>query len=202
MTVTDIIELSKSKKRVYIDNEFAFVLYKGELHKYGIILGEEIAEVDYQEIMENVLPKRAKLRAINLLQTKDYTEAALRTKLMQGEYPEDIIEEAISYVKSYHYIDDVRYAKDYLTYHEKDKSLRKIKDSLRQRGIRKEDIEKAIFLWEEEGGEMDECNMIQKFLEKKGYSEDWDYKEKCKIYNALLRKGFSSDSIQKMLSFT
>lgn len=202
MTVTDIIELTKSKKRVYIDNEFAFVLYKGELHKYGISLGEEILEVDYQEIMENVLPKRAKLRAMNLLQSKDYTESQLRTKLLLGEYPADIIEEAISYVKSYHYIDDVRYATDYLNLHEKDTSLRKMKDSLRQKGIRKEDIEKAIFMWEDQGGESDECSMIQKFLEKKGYSEDWEYKDKCRIYNALLRKGFSTDSIQKMLSFT
>ena len=67
MRVTKIEELSKARCKIFIEQEFAFVLYKGELRLYRIREDEEITQADYQEIMEKVLPKRAKLRAMNLL---------------------------------------------------------------------------------------------------------------------------------------
>ena len=42
MIVTQIEQLSKNRCKVYIDQEFAFVLYKGELFQYGISLNKEI----------------------------------------------------------------------------------------------------------------------------------------------------------------
>ena len=49
-----------------------------------------------------------------LLQKKDYTEAELRRKLTEGEYPQEAVEEAVSYVKSFHYIDDERFCRAYI----------------------------------------------------------------------------------------
>lgn len=122
MLVTQVTELSKSRSKVYIDQEFAFVLYKGELRLYHIKEGQQLSEEDYRTIMQEVLPKRAKLRAMNLLQGREYTTAQLRTKLQQGFYPAEIIEQAIVYVAGFHYIDDLRYAVDYITYHEDSRS--------------------------------------------------------------------------------
>ena len=115
MLVTQVTELSKSRSKVYIDQEFAFVLYKGELRLYHIKEGQQLSEEDYRTIMREVLPKRAKLRAMNLLQGREYTTAQLRTKLQQGFYPAEIIEQAIVYVAGFHYIDDLRYAVDDIT---------------------------------------------------------------------------------------
>ena len=71
MLVTQVTELSKSRSKVYIDQEFAFVLYKGELRLYHIKEGQQLSEEDYRTIMQEVLPKRAKLRAMNLLQEEN-----------------------------------------------------------------------------------------------------------------------------------
>ena len=81
MIVTQIEEISKSRSKVYIDSEFAFVLYKGELHKYGIKKDEILSEAVYRQLTEEILPKRAKLRAMNLLTKRPYTELKLREKL-------------------------------------------------------------------------------------------------------------------------
>ena len=56
--------------------------------------------------MKDVLLKRAKLRCMNLLKSRDYTEYQLRMKLRQGVYPEDIIDAAVAYVASYGYVND------------------------------------------------------------------------------------------------
>lgn len=199
MIVTQIAELSKSRSKVYIDQEFAFVLYKGELRLYHVAEDKEIAEKDYEEIMHVVLPKRAKLRAMNLLQKKSYTEKQLTDKLKEGWYPPEIIEEAIAYVKSFRYIDDLQYAVDYITCYEERKSLKKIEMELLQKGISKEILREAFGNWEENGGKQDEMSMIQELLEKKNYSSQCDVKEKRRIYAFLLRKGYSPERVQEAM---
>ena len=148
MTVTAIREITKSRFSVSIDETFAFVLYKGELHSYGLKEGQEIGEDCYRDIMENVLPKRAKLRAMNLLKSRSYTEKQLYDKL-KGNYPEEIIAQALSYVKSYHYIDDRQYAEDYIEYHKESRSRSRILRDLAQKGI---SSELASEIYEEKAG--------------------------------------------------
>jgi len=86
MLVTQVTELSKSRSKVYIDQEFAFVLYKGELRLYHIKEGQQLSEEDYRTIMQEVLPKRAKLRAMNLLHIprhscgQNYSRAFIRRR--------------------------------------------------------------------------------------------------------------------------
>ena len=62
MTVTSVVELDKKRCKIYLDGEFSFVLYKGELRDYNIMAGQEISDANYQEIIDVILPKRCKLR--------------------------------------------------------------------------------------------------------------------------------------------
>lgn len=200
MKVTQIVELSKSRSKVYIEQEFAFVLYKGELRLYKIKEGEEIDEKDYQTIMKEILPKRAKLRAMNLLKAREYTTASLRTKLRQGFYPEEVIEEALAYVASFHYTDDVRYAVSFMNCHEQDKSRKRIEQDLLKKGIDKKTLEEAWAQWEEQGGEKDEQSMIINLIEKRHYDvNNATIQEQQKMYGFLMRKGFASEQILRAL---
>lgn len=200
MRVTKLEELSKSRSRVFIEHEFAFVLYKGELRSYHICEGEEIAEEDYAEIISKVLPRRAKLRAMNLLKSREYTTKQLHDKLKAGCYPENIIEQALDYVAGYHYTDDLRYAETYISDHEETKSRRRIEQDLTGKGIDKVTLEKAWQLWEQKGGVQDEETMIRKLLDKRHYDPGTaDVREKQKTYAFLLRKGFSQDAIRRIL---
>ena len=44
--------------------------------------------------------RKAKLRALHLLEYMDRTEKGLRQKLEQSGYPTEVVDEAIRYVKS------------------------------------------------------------------------------------------------------
>ena len=161
---------------------------------------EARAGEDYQRIMEEVLPRRAKLRAMNLLKSREYTTARLRKKLEEGFYPETVVAQALEYVASFRYTDDVRYAVDFITCHEKDRSRRRIEQDLAGRGIDRATMERAWKEWESKGGEQDEQAMIQRLLEKKRYDpETADDKEKQRIYSFLGRKGFSGEQISKVM---
>ena len=55
--------------------------YKGELKRFGIKQGEDLTQENYEKIQNEVLLKRAKKRAMHLLEDMDRTESALRKKL-------------------------------------------------------------------------------------------------------------------------
>lgn len=200
MIVTQIEEVSKARVRVWIDESFAFALYKGELRSFHIREGEEISPESYQGILEEVLPKRAKLRAMNLLKSREYTVKQLHNKLKAGGYPESVIEEALQYVGSYHYTDDLRYAVNFIQGHEAARSRRRIEQDLLGRGIDRVTLEQAWAQWEASGGSQDEQAMIQTLLAKKNYDPDRaDQKEKQRIYGFLMRKGFSGEQVRRAI---
>lgn len=200
MQVTQIEELTKARSRVWIDGAPAFVLYRGELRRCHIEAGEELPEETYRAIMEEVLPKRAKLRAMNLLKDREYTTAQLRAKLRQGSYPEQIIEEALEYVASFHYTDDLRYAVQYIFCHEDNRSRRRIEQDLQGKGISAETIQAAWDAWEEQGGSQDEMGMMRRLLEKRRYNPDTaDYAERQRQAAFLVRRGFSGENVRRIL---
>ena len=197
MTVTAIREIAKSRVLVSVDETFAFVLYKGELRSYGLKEGQEITEEAYRDIMENLLPRRAKLRAMNLLKNRSYTEKQLYDKLKSGDYPEEIIEQALDYVRSYHYIDDRQYAEDYIEYHKESRSRSRILRDLVQKGI---SAELAGEIYEEKAGEDRtelEKEQILALMRKKNFSpNEATFEEKQKFSALLYRKGFQIDTIR------
>lgn len=200
MLVTQISEVSKSRSRIFLDGQFAFILYKGELRQFQIKEGQELNEECYRQIMTEILPKRAKLRSMNLLQSRDYTRKQLEDKLKQGEYPQECIEEALSYVESYGYIDDRRYAGDYIEYHIQNKSRMRIETDLMRRGISKEVIHRAFEVLGDMGVVQDEAALIRDLLNKKKYCAHTATKqEQQKMYGFLYRKGFSSEAISRAL---
>lgn len=195
MLVTKIQEKTRNRVEVVLDQEFSFVLYKGELRSYKITLNNEIPSTSYHEIMKEVLPKRAKLRAMNLLKVRPYTESGLRQKLAEGGYPQKIIDIAIDYVASFHYIDDSQYAADYIDTYKDRKSKKCIIRDLSLKGVSKDIIQKAFEDFEdsEEGNADFEKEQVRAILKKKNYSSDWPYEEKMKLMAYLYRKGYSVD---------
>lgn len=200
MLVTQITELGKGRYHVTMEDGSGFSIYRGEMRKYHIREGEELSEEEYRQFAEEVLLKRARLRCMNLLQSKDYTRRQLEDKLRQGEYPQECIDDAIAYVESYGYLDDERYARSYIEYHMDTRSRIRITTDLMRKGISKEIIQKGFEELEEMGVEQDELTLAQKFLEKKNYSgKDATRQEKSRMYAFLCRKGIRSEVIARAL---
>lgn len=197
--ITSVTELSKGRYKVELDGELRFALYRGELHTYQIKTGERISGEALEEILTEVLPKRAKLRIMNLLKSRPYTEYQIREKLRQGYYPEAVIDDAVAYVKSFHYIDDRCYAKDYIVYYSESRSRGRITQDLIKKGIAKELIS-AVYEKDLEEELPDEIVLMQRWLQKKNYDkESADYQERQKMGAFLFRKGFSLDKIERII---
>lgn len=198
MTVTDVVEVSKARYKISLDHEVAFVLYKGDLSVYKVQVGSEITEKQYREILDHVLDKRAKLRSLNLLKARPYTEHCLREKLREGFYPEEIIDRALAYVKQYGYVDDTVYCSDYIEYHRASESRRRMQQKLQEKGIGRDLFDRVYDSLPEDESES-EMKQIERLLEKKHYSDSMDAKDKNKIVQFLLRRGYSFDMIRRSM---
>lgn len=189
--------VGKNKKRVYFDNGLKCLFYISELRRYRLYEGEYITEQEYDYLLKEILTKRAKKRALYLLEKMDRTEQQLREKLLLNEYPMECIDAAILYVKKFHYIDDFRYACNYIRYHQEKSSLQQLKQKLIGKGVGREHIQLA-FEQEYSGNER---LQIKNLLIKKHYMPvSRNTVEFRRIYQFLLRRGFSSQDILKEMS--
>jgi len=202
MVITQLEELEKAKIRVYIDYNYAFLLYRKDIEVYSLQEGDDISEKVFEQIIEETVYRRSKQKALAILKFKDRTEQELRGKLSDTGYPEEVINRTIAYVTEYGYLNDTRYVTAFIRDRKNIKSKMVIKTQLLQKGAQKELIERILkeeYTFSE--SEVDpELQAIKKAVSKKTKNLDLlNIEEKQKLMASLYRKGFSFDNIKQTL---
>lgn len=201
MVVTDIMPLDSGRRRVCLDDGTAFPLYSSELRKFHLEAGSSLSQDDLARINE-LLVKRVRERILYLIDSYDRPERELFQKMTRAGYPERIISDAIAQLKEARYIDDVRYAQNYIAVMQdrKGKSVRAIEKGLLEKGISRDIIETLL----SRSDSSKEQAFIIRFLRKKGYRESdikmLDYPQKQRLYAALMRRGFQSFDIASVFA--
>ena len=110
--------------------------------------------------------KEVRKKALKLLEHMDRTEKGLYDRLLRAGFSEALAADAVAYVKDYGYVNDARYATNYIMYRIHDKSRQKIFQELQQKGIDRQTIQSA---WDEAAElEMpDERKLLRQMVEKK-----------------------------------
>ena len=75
--ITGYENIGKGKYRTTFDNGTTCVLYRTEAVRYSIMDGAFISEADYEKLITEVVGKRAKKRALHLLEQMDRSERKL-----------------------------------------------------------------------------------------------------------------------------
>ena len=141
--------------------------------------------------MEDTL-NNAKKKAMDLLLDMDRTEGDLRKKLRRAGFSEENTDQAVSYVKSYGYVDDNRYAEHFIEVNRGRKSERRMKYDLESKGISADIISRAFL----SAGEFDEMPEIRRLLAKKNRTLDpEDPRRREKLSAFLARRGYKTADI-------
>lgn len=139
-----------------------------------------------------------KKKAMSLLAHNDRTRWELCNKLEKAGFEQDVIEDALAYVESFHYIDDLRYATRFAEIYCESRSIQRIRQDLKKRHVPEAYIEIAL-----ESINMDDSKALKKDLNKLLKSQEslekLTYEEKQKIAAKLYRKGFRTDDIFREL---
>ena len=204
MIITSISEWRKGKYLISLNDEPAFVLYRSEIRRFNLKEGEELDQAIYERIVNEVLLKRAKSRTLHILDRYDKTEKELRDKLKEGMYPAEVIDAAVDAAKRGKYLDDLRYAVQYIYEKLYRKSRRMIEADLLNKGVSKECIEKALMKNtedNEENGSDPESALILRLIKKRCPEPDEiDQESEQKLYRYLTGKGFEFGRIKRIVS--
>jgi regulatory protein len=199
MNLVSIDNYKSNKVKITTDNGIAFVLYKGDLVKYGLSVDKDNSK-ELEFIIDELLPKRALSRALKIVSERDMTERMLSEKLNADCYPEDIINSVIDKLKKERLINDERFIRGFIESKSTKKSKRDIMIALSSKVW---DMNLCERLYDELKADdclKDESELIKELLRKRHYDfENSDYEAKQKEIRYLSSKGFSYDSIHSTL---
>lgn len=186
-----------TNKKIYIDplDREGIYLYPGELRKEGLKDGQEISEEKINKLRLTYAGPRAKKRALAILIKRDQTEAQLRDKLLKAQTDRQSLEEAMDFVRSQGYIDDEKYARDYLHSRRTKKSFRQIRADLIRKGIPRDILDRVFDENEEQNGH-DLQQLFERYIRR---FPDFDRDAARRTYAHFARKGYASDLISSMI---
>lgn len=163
--------------------------------KYGIAKGMEISEEKLNEALSEDNFRKAKERALYLLDNREYGFAELYNKLRKN-YDEKTCIDVCKNLAKYKMIDDRRYAKRLADYyiHTKKFGKYRAKQEILRKGIHSEAADEALAEFAD-----DEPDELRDVLRKKYEKYLTDEKGVKKVIAALLRRGYSYSEIKKAL---
>ena len=197
ITITSIEKSGKRTMQVFLNGEPAFPVYTSALRGLGISRGMQLEGEEAASLLRSV-EKMAQTAAMNMLLRRSLSEHELRQKLLRRGYAAEFTEKAIDYVRSFHYIDDSRYAESFIAFRAGKESRSRIRIKLRQKGIDDQIIEQEL-----ERADFDDSEGIRRdldrLLRKYGQVPDRDSRDYQKICQSLLRRGYSWHDVRQAL---
>lgn len=173
-------------------------IHRDIIGECGIGKGMEISEEDADRLIYKNDLRRARERALYLMESRDHSYSELFDKLEQN-YPEDICFEVCGRLAEIGVINDRRYAEKLCRQLFEVKKLGKfrVKQEMRLKGIPGDIIEETL---EEFAEEDDSFARLEELVEKKYERYLVDRKGVNKVKNALARKGYSYGEINEVLA--
>lgn len=182
----------RNKYKVFIDNEYAFSLSKKALDKFSLAENDEFSQQEMASLREKIELFEGEEALLHYLKYRFRSEKEIRKKLKTKSISQAVIEKLVKKFIDYGYIDDERFAENYLndllTHHPQGEYL--LRRKMIKKGISAKIIDSlfAKYVTKEKVQEMSD-----KLLEKKRNSlERYEdrRKQKRKALAYLQRKSF------------
>lgn len=163
------------------------------LREHPLKIGQRFDEEEYHEKTVQTAYQMAMERAVWLLSRQDYSEQGLMRKLMDAAFRQPTCQKVCDFLKSGHYLDDARFAENFIRRKKNKSGSRKISMDLRYKGIERETADLALENLSFEDEVEAACKLAKKYLSAKSL-EPQDAFRKCAAY--LSRRGYSWETVK------
>lgn len=202
MIVTDVSPFKGSMMCVELSGgglaqEMKIYIHSEIIRKYNVAKGMELSEEEADRLIyENDL-RRARERALYLMESRDHSYRELFDKL-EKNYSEDICFEVCNRLAEIGVINDRRYAEKLCRqlFEVKKLGRYRVKQEMRLKGLGSGIIEEAMENFSEED---EPFERLEKLVEQKYERYLTDRRGVEKVKNALARKGYSFGEIKEVL---
>ena len=190
-----IVEIKKQRGCYVISLEFGedIRIPIPVLREHRLKIGQVFDEDEYIEETAKTAYQKALQRAVWLLSRRDYTEQQIRKKLDDAAFRPEIYQRVCDYLKAKHYLDDARYAENFIMRRKSKSGSRKLSMDLRYKGIERETAQTALEGLSQEEEIEAACKLAAKYLSTKTLEPQEAFR-KCAAY--LARRGYSWDTVK------
>lgn len=197
MRITEISAYKGSTMCVIFDTDERIYINEKILAEYNLKEGMNVPAEAVEEIVSANDYRRARERALYLLDGRDYSFVELYEKL-EKNYSEEICLKVCKYLAELKLIDDRRYAASLARqlFEVKRVGMFKAKQELKRRGLSDIIIEEAV---EPYADEEESFSRLEELVERKYERYLTDEKGVKKVKNALLRQGYGYAEINAVL---
>jgi len=184
-----------------LDNTFFCGIPRSLVLKLDLFQGKEVDQEEIQKLIDEKERTEAKQKVIRLFNRRIYSEHEIIEKLAKKGYEENVIQKVVQELKENSLIDDYLFTKAFVH----DRLLLKPEGSfqiaceLKNKGVSKKIIENVFIEEKIAEGDFDRAlEIAKKRLEILKSIKD-KKTVKRRLYNFLIRRGFSYDIIKNIL---
>ena len=193
ITKIEIQKRNKERVNLFLDGEYAFSISTELVYKEGLKTKDEIDSDKLKIIADHESQIRCKNSALRIIEKSCKTEKEVRDKLILKGYEDNSINKSIEFLKEYNFINDSNYTKAFIRDKLKSQGSQKIKYTLIQKGISKENIDEELSNLNKESEKSTAFNMAKKKFDIIKKKESDNYKISGKLYRYLISKGYEYD---------
>ena len=143
--------------------------------------------------------RKATEKAMNLLLQQDRTKKELQDRLYRAGFSERASAYAMEYAMGFGYIDDLRYAENYISFHKERRSRKEMCYKLQSKGVEADVLALAFETYEVKDEQIALVHLLKKRLKEKKLT-DMDYSDKNKVTAYLARKGFPLPAVRRAMN--
>lgn len=189
-TITSITKQKKGERvNIFIDGEFYCGLDSLTMLKYSLKEGMEIEIEELDAIQIQSERQKATDKAFDYATRYFKPERKVREHLKDKGYVKELIDEIIRKLKDYGYVNDEKYALEYVSINAERKGVNRIKVDLLNAGIPERFIDVAL---EELDSQYGACLKYAK-----RYASAHQPLDKNKLFRHLYSKGFTFEDIKR-----
>ncbi|MCK4576235.1 RecX family transcriptional regulator [candidate division WOR-3 bacterium] len=201
-----ITKIESQKKRqnrvsIFLDNTFFCGISQKLLLKLDLYEGKEVDEEEIRGVIEEKETEDAKQKVLRLFNRRIYSEKEIREKLKKKGYEDETIRIVVQDLKEISFINDYSFTKAFVSDRLRlnPKGSFQISYELKQKGINQTIINKVFDEEKVIEGDSDRAfEIARKRLETLKSIGDKKTKKR-RLYNFLLRRGFSYEVIKGVL---
>ncbi len=143
--------------------------------------------------------RKAKETVYRLLKYRPRSEEEIRRKLKLKKFTDDVVEQTVEYFKKYQFIDDRLFARSWVKSRlHKPLGLTRIRFELRTKGVAEDIIKEELDNFFDPETEFESVLSLARRRMTK-YKNVEPLKRKRRLFEYLARRGFNSETIQKVL---
>ena len=165
-----------------------------EVLRFRLHAGDELDDETRVEIERSAKRSGTKVKAANMIASRPLSKRELQKRLVQKGSDAEDAEAAVEWLEELGAVDDAAYAATLVRYYcSRGYGSARVREELHRRGVPRE-------LWDDALSQMpDSSDTLDALIQKKTRGDLADPKERKRVSDALLRRGFSWSEVRAAL---